>query len=221
MTLNLVPMKSFYCIFLSFFFSLALSAQTSMRLEDFHSMFADSNVEMDISYEIEMKSASSDINPGVIKGEASLSIQGNLYSMNGSGVFILCDGKAVRIMDPSAKEVIYEPVYDDVRDGGYMVNPTVLFSRMDDFFKLDKMISDSTSDSYSLVAQMPCGMETCRLDFNKSTGRLTYAEFVMSDENIVKVRVNSFKNGPLLPESEYALPDPSSYSADWVVTDLR
>ena len=54
-----------------------------------------------------------------------------------------------------------------------------------------------------------------------TSGKLTYAEFLMSDGNVVKVNVSSFKVASPVPESEFTLKLPSAYGADWVVTDLR
>ena len=214
-------MKSLLTLLLSSILCVTAYAQTDQRLEQFLAMFSDSNVLMDISYTVTLKNAPAVLNQGTLKGNASLSIQGNMYAMDGSGLVIKCDGTSVQIEDTSAKEVIYEPVCNDVRDGGYLMNPTMLFNKLDDVFRLDRVTSDNLSDIYLLVSREQCGIENCRLDFNMTSGKLTYAEFLMSDGNVVKVNVSSFKVASPAPESEITLKLPSAYGADWVVTDLR
>lgn len=210
-----------YILLASVFSALSLSAQTEDQLKSLFKAFSESHVTIEAVYEVESaKSEGSSSLPVVIMGETRISMQGDMYSMDGNGFSILCDGKAACITDTASKEVIYEPVAGSVR-GENMMGPSLLFGNLGENFNVKSTAIESGQAVYELSADPSSGMEGCRICVDPESGALKSARFDMSDGHKVKVTVTVFNVSALRPDSEYELPSVSSFGADWVVTDLR
>lgn len=153
-------------------------------------------------------------------GTGTLIAQDNVYSMDGNGLKIKCDGTSVYVMDSEAKEVVVEGLSEgpDV----YLSNPVLLLTQMNDIFDVSSASTNAGGCVYSLKPRTDCGIVSGSVQMNLSEGRpvLSLGEFVLSGGERLDIKIKSMTYIQKKPLTFYAF-DLSGLDSSWIVTDLR
>lgn len=182
-----------------------LSAQDAALIAKLYETFSRNLVCLSVDYSIEM-------NGTLVKGKGDVRVQKDSYHMDGVGYDIYCDGKSVWIMDERSKEVIIEPVSNGL--DADVSNPALLLSRLEDEFDI-KSVKGMT---YTLAPKRKGGITSARITLS-GDGKITSAEFSMSDGNVLKVTVNKMSVSAL--EDVTSFRPGTVFDKSWIVTDLR
>ena len=197
-------LKYIVVVFLSFVSGRLLAQETSM-LTRLYNTFAEQLVALEADYSVR--------NGGPeVKGKAELQIQGETYRILGGGYDIYCDGESVWIVDQTSKEVIIEPVSEG--PDGYMTNPALLLSRLDEFFDVKSV----AGRKYTLKPKAKGEITSAEVTFSPE-GNLSSGTFTMSDGNVWNITVS---NMTVSPQKDITAFRPSiRFDKTWIVTDLR
>ena len=151
-----------------------------------------------------------------ITGNTKLVVQGNMYYMQGSGLEIYNNGKALWTIDEAACEVVIESAADVNED--YLGNPVLLLVRMNDFFRVESQKTVNSGTEYILLAKSDCGVSKADLVL-ASDGKLKSARFTLDEGNVLSVKVASMKKTEEMPLDSFS--PKRKFGSDWIVTDLR
>ena len=197
-------LKYIVVVFLSFVSGRLLAQETSM-LTRLYNTFAEQLVALEADYSVR--------NGGPeVKGKAELQIQGETYRILGGGYDIYCDGESVWIVDQTSKEVIIEPVSEG--PDGYMTNPALLLSRLDEFFDVKSV----AGRKYTLKPKAKGEITSAEVTFSPE-GNLSSGTFTMSDGNGWNITVSNMTGSP---QKDITAFRPSiRFDKTWIVTDLR
>ena len=147
-----------------------------------------------------------------VKGKAELQVQGEAYRIMGGGYDIYCDGESVWIVDQTSKEVIIEPVSEG--PDGYMTNPALLLSRLDEFFDVKSV----SGRKYTMKPKTKGEITSAEVTFS-TEGNLSSGTFTMSDGNVWNITVSKMT---AFPHKDISAFRPSiRFDKSWIVTDLR
>lgn len=183
-------------------------AQDMSDLEGLYAGFSSDCVALDCTYKI-------DADGVAVGGECQVEIQGDRYRMKGNGLEVICDSESVWVMDESVKEVVIEPVGDDV--SSYLTNPAILFRDMEKVYDVVSVSSVNGGKKYQLQARIDCGIEKAELVIN-GLSEIRNAVFTFDDGSVMTVNVSSMKTLPKKSPERFR---PGKFGSDWVITDLR
>ncbi len=189
------------------------SAQDTTLLDKLYSTLSSSCVEMTYSYETEVSGVKA-------VGEGVLSVQGEMWTMTGNGIMMWCDGNSLWVADPSLKEVVIEPASGE-GDGGFQVNPAVLFVRMQSLFTVNRSLesSDGKSVTFFLTPKSPGNMVFCDVEVDKVDASILSGVFAFNDGSNVHVNVSTMTSGP--ERAVEAFRPQMKFDSSWIVTDMR
>ncbi len=185
------------------------AALAQSPLDRLYHAFSSSCVELALSYEGKLGKT-------LLKGEATLLVQGDSYLMSGNGLDVFCDGESVWTVDHDALEAVVETAENGT--GAAWGNPALLIVRLDELFYVRNASSSGNRYRYELSAKEDCGIKKADVDVT-SAGILLGVEFTMSDGTAVKVEVVSMKS--LMNKPSDAFRPGFVFGPDWTVTDLR
>lgn len=178
-------------------------------LESLRKMFSDGAVSMVAEYEMIVQQLP-------VTGTTELLLQGDMYHMNGNGLEVFCNGKAVWTIDESAMEVVIEPC-DQITES-YATNPVLLLAELDNFFEIKNQKRIGEKTEYTMAATKDCGISLAQLTLAPD-GRVLTGKFTLEDGNAVSVKVHSMKKTAPVPSTSFT---PSrTFTRDWIITDLR
>lgn len=197
-------LKYIMVVFLSFV-SGRLLAQDRSMLTRLYDTFSENLVTLEADYSVG--------NGGPeVKGKAELKVQGKAYHILGGGYDIYCDGESVWIVDQTSKEVIIEPVSEG--PDGYMTNPALLLSRLDEFFEVKSV----AGRKYTLKPKVKGEIAAAEVSFLPD-GNLNSGIFTMADGNVWNITVCKMNASP---QDDITAFRPSiRFDKTWIVTDLR
>ena len=189
------------------------SAQDTALLDKLYSSFSTSCVEMTYSYETEVSGVKA-------VGEGVLSVQEEMWTMDGNGIMMWCDGNSLWVADPSLKEVVIEPASGE-GDALFQVNPAALFVRMQSLFTVSRALesSDGKSVTFFLTPKSPGNMIFCDVEVDKTNVSILSGIFAFKDGSSVHVKVSDMKSNPKR-EVEAFRPQ-MKFESSWIVTDMR
>ena len=142
------------------------------------------------------------------------------WVVKGNGVEMYCDGTAVWMVDPSAKEVVIESVADE-QQTAFLTNPARVFVGLRDAFKVNvvNLSSDGKSTIFSMIPLKEGDMEFLNVELYNDTAAIRNMSFALNDGTFVKIDVNSMKLTSKI--SEEAFKPQTVFDTKWIVTDLR
>ncbi|MGN0189012.1 MAG: outer membrane lipoprotein carrier protein LolA [Candidatus Cryptobacteroides sp.] len=179
----------------------------------FASRIASGCVSFRYSFVIEASSSS-----GKVTGDGSVLMQGGAYHLQGSGLEVWCDGISVWTADNASKEVVIETSSKDV-----LVNPALILADLSGHFSWDARPNSGTFSSqpsrmFVLKPLSKSDMDSLELFFDSNGvellgGRMSLKDNVSATFFISGLTVGEPQDNPVFT--------PPSFSADWIVTDLR
>ena len=198
---------------LSIMLSWLTSAQDNSLLDRMCSEGAASCVTIDYSYTARVSGIDN-------QASGELVSQGENWIVKGNGVEMYCDGTTVWIMDPTAKEVVIEPVADE-QQTAYLTNPARVFVGLQDSFRINVATpsSDGTATIFSLLPVNGGNMEFLNIELYNDTAAIRSMSFALNDGTLVKIDVNSMKLTSKL--SVEAFTPQTVFDSTWIMTDLR
>jgi outer membrane lipoprotein-sorting protein len=197
-------LKYILVVFLSFVSGRLLAQEASM-ITRLYNAFSENLVTLSVDYSVKGSGPE-------VKGKAELLLQGKAYHIVGGGYDIYCDGESVWIVDQTSKEVIIEPLTEGTE--GYMTNPALLLSRLDEFFDVKSI----AGRKYTLKPKTKGEIATAEVTFSPE-GTLTSGTFTMADGNLWTITVTKMTTTPQKPLTAFR---PSvRFDKSWIVTDLR
>lgn len=202
-------------IFLAFMLLSGLgksAAQTDGLLDRLYGRFASSCIDLEYTYATRMSGVR-------IEGSGRLHVQDDMWHNVGNGIEIWCDGSTVWTVDPLSEEVIIEPVSGDDSEG--LLNPALLFVRMNEHFNVSRTLggSDGKSVIYVLEPKENMDIEYFNVELMASDASIRSGLMAMEDGNEVKISVASMKAVEKKPATFFR---PSqTFDNSWIVTDLR
>ena len=142
------------------------------------------------------------------------------WVVKGNGVEMYCDGTAVWVVDPAAKEVVIESVADE-QQTAFLTNPARVFVGLRDAFKVNVVnpSSDGKSTIFSMIPLKEGDMEFLNVELYNDTAAIRNMSFALNDGTFVKIDVNSMKLTSKI--SEEAFKPQIVFDSKWIVTDLR
>ena len=161
-------------------------AQDVSALEGLYAGFSSDCVVLECSYKIDAEGVA-------VGGECQVEIQGDRYRMKGNGLEVICDSESVWVMDEAVKEVVIEPVGDDV--SSYMANPAILFRDLEKVYDVVSVSSVNAGKKYRLQARVDCGIDKAELVISGSS-QIRSAVFTFDDGSVMTVNVSSMKTLP-------------------------
>ena len=197
-------LKYILVVFLSFVSGRLLAQEASMitRLYD---TFSENLVTLEVDYSVKGGGPE-------VKGKAELQLQVKAYLIVGGGYDIYCDGESVWIVDQTSKEVIIESLTEGPE--GYMTNPALLLSRLDEFFDVKSI----AGRKYTLKPKTKGEITAAEVAFSPE-GKLVSGVFTMSDGNAWTITVSKMTTASQKPLTAF---HPSiRFDKSWIVTDLR
>lgn len=188
-------------------------AQDMSLLSRFYSSVEKSCLDMTYSYSVCVSGIDN-------KGQGTLLCQGLMWKVNGNGVEMYCDAESVWIIDAFAKEVVIEQAPEDDQTQ-WMSNPAVIFTRLDELFKVNESLeaSDGKAVIYVLAPREKNGIECCNVEILKSDASIRRASIALSDGTMIKIEVSSMKLTPELPIEAFR--PQIVFDSSWILTDLR
>ena len=194
----------------------AVSAQDTTLLDKFLSDVSNSCVTLDYTYTARVSGIDN-------RGYGNLVSQDQMWTMKGNGVEMYCDGEAVWVVDPAAKEVIIESVSDE-QEMQFMANPARILFSIGDSFTVNSVnkSSDSKAQVFSLVPKLQSssanGIEYLNVELFNDSASLRNITFALGDGTLVTIKVSSMK---LTPKSSVLMFKPQTvFDSKWIVTDL-
>ena len=189
------------------------SAQDNSLLDRMCSEVASSCVIIDYSYTARVSGIDN-------KASGSLMSQDENWVVKGNGVEMYCDGTAVWVVDPAAKEVVIESVADE-QQTAFLTNPARVFVRLREAFKVNVVnpSSDGKSTIFSMIPLKEGDMEFLNVELYNDTAAIRNMSFALNDGTFVKIDVNSMKLTSKI--SEEAFKPQTVFDSKWIVTDLR
>lgn len=186
-------------------------AQSEYLLGRLYEQFSSCCMVLDYSYVTRMSGVK-------VAGDGLLHVQDGMWRNEGNGVEIWCDGNTVWTVDPVSEEVIIEPVSEEE---GSLVNPALLFVKMNDHFNLSKSLNAPDGKSVILVLEpkSDVGIEYFNVEIDASDVSIHGASFALEDGDEVKIKVSSMKGEEKKPAT-YFRPS-QTFDSSWIVTDLR
>ena len=196
--------KYIVVVFLSFVSGRLLAQETAM-LTRLYGTFSENLVTLEVDYSVKNSGPE-------VKGKAELQLQGRAYRIVGGGYDIYCDGESVWIVDQTSKEVLIESVTEGPE--GYMTNPALLLSRLDEFFDVKSV----SGRKYTLKPKAKGEITSAEVAFSQE-GNLSSGIFTMSDGNVWSITVCKMTSSP---QKDITAFRPSiRFDKTWIVTDLR
>lgn len=188
-------------------------AQDNPLLDRMCSEVASSCVIMDYSYTARVSGIDN-------KASGSLMSQDENWVVKGNGVEMYCDGTAVWVVDPAAKEVVIESVADE-QQTDFLTNPARVFVGLREAFKVNvvNLSSDGKSTIFSMIPLKEGDMEFLNVELYNDTAAIRNMSFALNDGTFVKIDVNSMKLTSKI--SEEAFKPQTVFDSKWIVTDLR
>ncbi len=119
------------------------AALAQSPLDRLYHAFSSSCVELALSYEGKLGKT-------LLKGEATLLVQGDSYLMSGNGLDVFCDGESVWTVDHDALEAVVETAENGT--GAAWGNPALLIVRLDELFYVRNASSSGNRYRYELSA---------------------------------------------------------------------
>ncbi len=107
------------------------AALAQSPLDRLYNAFSSSCVELVLSYEGRFGKT-------LLKGEATLLVQGDSYFMSGNGLDIFCDGESVWTVDHDALEAVVETAENVT--GAALGNPALLIVHLDECIFIRKQV---------------------------------------------------------------------------------
>lgn len=153
-------------------------------------------------------------------GSGILVSQDQMWTMKGNGIEMYCDGATVWVVDPTAREVIIEPLSGE-QGMEFMTNPARIVSSIGNSFTLNTInpSSDAKAQVYSLVPKTKDGIEYLNLELLNDSASLRNLSFALTDGTLVTIKVSSMK---LTPKSSVEKFKPQTvFDSKWIVTDFR
>lgn len=189
------------------------SAQDNSLLDRMCSEVASSCVIIDYSYTARVSGIDN-------KASGSLVSQDENWVVKGNGVEMYCDGTAVWVVDPAAKEVVIESVADE-QQTAFLTNPARVFVGLREAFKVNVVnpSSDGKSTIFSMIPLKEGDMEFLNVELYNDTAAIRNMSFALNDGTFVKIDVNSMKLTSKI--SEEAFKPQTVFDSKWIVTDLR
>jgi hypothetical protein len=188
-------------------------AQDSTLLDKFIAGVSKSCVVIDYTYTARISGVNN-------HGSGILTSQDQMWVMKGNGVEMYCDGATVWVVDPSAKEVVIEPVSDE-QETAFLTNPARIVLSIGDSFILNAVnpSPDAKAQIYSLIPKSSSGIDYLNVELLEDSASLRNVTFALSDGNLVKIKVSSMK---LTPEAAVEIFRPQTvFDSKWIVTDFR
>lgn len=131
------------------------AALAQSPLDRLYNAFSSSCVELVLSYEGRFGKT-------LLKGEATLLVQGDSYFMSGNGLDIFCDGESVWTVDHDALEAVVETAENVT--GAALGNPALLIVHLDELFYVRNASSSGNRYRYELSAKEDCGIKKADVD---------------------------------------------------------
>lgn len=205
-----MKMKLFKLIIMTALSSLTMQSFAQNPLESLRNMFASETVSMQCDYETEL-------NGTLVVGHSDVVVQNSMYSMQGNGLEVYCNGKTMWTIDESSYEVVIEPC--SAQDMDYMANPVLLLIDIDKLFRQSSRRNLGNGKvEYVFDAVAESGVTKAILVL-KSDGTVDRGTFILEDGNEFTVQVTSMKRTEEKPASFFS--PQRKFGSDWVVTDLR
>ena len=186
--------------------ALCLPALASVRLDaqrtpidNMYAVFSDACVVMECDYSITMSE-------NRITGKAVLQVQDGMYTVEGNGLEICCDGESLWTSDLSACESYIEPA------------SPILFSEMESRFAVADVENTDKGWLYELRCE-DADMVKKAVLLLSSDGVILDGRFELADGNVVDVKVDSMKSEE--KKSVTSFRPQIEFGPEWVVTDLR
>jgi hypothetical protein len=205
-----MKMKLSKLIIMTALSSLTMQSFAQNPLESLRNIFASGTVTMQCDYETEFKGT-------LVVGHSDVVVQDSMYSMQGNGLEVYCNGKTIWTVDESSCEVVIEPY--SALDRDYMVNPVLMLLDFDKLFR-QSSCRNLGNGKVELVldAVTECGVAKAFMVLN-SDGTVDAGTFVLEDGNEFSVQVTAMKKTEEKPVSFFS--PQRKFGSDWVVTDLR
>lgn len=188
-------------------------AQNVSLLDKMCDNLAKSCVEMKCTWSARMSGVTTN-------GSGELKIQGDMWTLVGNGVEMWCDGKSLWIVDPSLKEVMIEPVEEDV-EVKYLTNPALAFVHLHELFAvgISRQTEDGEAMFYSMKPKEGSDIDYLNVEVLSSDASIRRGSVAFKSGDIIKIEVSSMK---LTPEvSVEAFSPRNVFDSSWIVSDLR
>ena len=189
------------------------AAQGTSVLGQLCAKLADNAAVMDYTYSLTMSGVKS-------VGEGLLTVQGNSYMMQGSGIKIYCNASTLWVVDEAGKEVLIDNVAQG--EDAYLANPVLLFTDLNDMFTVGAPVKNGNLLTYSLSPKAKCGVSSGTITLN-ATGTVPVfysGAFVTEDGSQIDVKIKSMTFVEKKPLTFYIL-DLTGFDSSWMITDLR
>ena len=194
-------------------FPSVLYAQGDTLLRKFYKSVDDSCVEFEYKYSVRISGVNQ-------TGSGVLTAQGNLWKLNGNGLEMYFDGTSQWIIDPSMKEVVIEPVAEDL-DNQIQTNPSYLFMKMQELFLVRETrdTADGMAVLYILTPKVKADIDYFNVEILKSDASVRSGVVALNDGTLIKIEVSSMKLTPKLSIEDFR--SQSKFDSSWIITDLR
>lgn len=155
-----------------------------------------------------------------LQGSGSAQVQGEAFHVSGNGLDIWCDGRTRWTVDAAARELIIEPVEQDILD--YAANPALLVGSVAEAFNIESVgqtkFQGKVCTAGVLSPKQKMDITWLKLYFQKDV--LIGAEVRVPDGTVTEFSITDLSFKEKGPASAFAF-DPAGVDASWVVTDLR
>ena len=194
-------------------FPSVLYAQGDTLLRKFYKSVDDSCVEFEYKYSVRISGVNQ-------TGSGVLTAQGNLWKLNGNGLEMYFDGTSQWIIDPSMKEVVIEPVAEDL-DNQIQTNPSYLFMKMQELFLVRETrdTADGMAVLYILTPKVKADIDYFNVEILKSDASVRSGVVALNDGTLIKIEVSSMKLTPKRSIEDFH--PHSDFDSSWIITDLR
>lgn len=194
-------------------FVFLLQADADSVLKAFTDKVSESLVAFDYSFVSKLE------NGAAMTGSGSATVSGDMFSIRGNGLEIVCDGRTRWTMDTEAKEVIVETVSGNGAD--YLANPALLLSHSGEAFEAvssgDGRFKGRSAHVTRLRPVTETGVGGLAMYF--SGEELIGVEVTAEDGTVTEFAISNLTFSSLVrDESGFR---PGRFPEDWVVTDLR
>lgn len=194
-------------------FVFLVQADADTVLKAFTDKVSESLVAFDYSFVSRLENGAS------MTGSGSAIVSGEMFSIRGNGLEIVCDGRTRWTMDTDAKEVIVEDVSGDGAD--YLANPALLLSHSGDAFEAVSSGNGRFNGRSAHVTRLRPVAETGvgALAMYFAGEELIGVEVTAGDGTVTEFSISNLTFSSIVRDESGFRPE--RFPEDWVVTDLR
>ena len=191
----------------------SVEAQDTGLLDKMYGNISSSCVEMEYSFSTRVSGVNTN-------GSGVLRAQDGMWSMQGNGVQMWCDGRSVWIVDPAQKEVVIETVAAE-SETEFMTNPAAFIMTLEETFQV--VVSHLTEDGlamfYSLVPKASGIIEHFNIEILRGDASVRRSSFAMKSGDLIKIEVSSMRLTPKVSDEDFR--PQMKFDSTWIVTDMR